>query len=454
MFPRHARGGGARGRRARVDVGARGVARARARHAVNLAGGLHHAMPGGGVGLLRLQRRGRRDPRAARRRAPSGSPTSTSTPTTATASQAVFWDDPRVLTVSVHESGHTLFPGHGPRARDRRAGRARARAVNVALPVGHAATPAGCGRSTRSCPPWCARSRRDVLVTPARLRRARAGPADEPAGVASTPSGAAAQLAARPRARGRRTAAGSRSAAAGTRSSTWCRASWTHLLGDRDAPPGRPGDAACPSEWRALVRERYGRLRRPTVMTDGARRARSAPWSAGYDPADDVDRAIRATRRGGLPAARPRPRRTTEPLAPSRVDVPSVPSSPRVPRATRLMPAPAGWVRGARRAPGGDAGRTTKSATHDATQPAACGSSPCRGRRGHARLEDDRVPAAALRRAARRSASGRSFRVPQDALDALPAHVARRRGASARLAADRLTSVTVRRVASGAARIA
>ena len=27
--------------------------------------------------------------------------------------QAVFWDDPRVLTISLHESGRTLFPGTG-----------------------------------------------------------------------------------------------------------------------------------------------------------------------------------------------------------------------------------------------------------------------------------------------------------------------------------------------------
>src|SRR2546430_12570846 len=27
--------------------------------------------------------------------------------------QAAFWDDPRVLTISLHESGRTLFPGTG-----------------------------------------------------------------------------------------------------------------------------------------------------------------------------------------------------------------------------------------------------------------------------------------------------------------------------------------------------
>ena len=68
--------------------------------------------------LLRLQRRRGGHPLAARPTAPSGWPTSTSTCTTATVSSEIFWDDPRVLTISVHESGRALFPGTGwPRHR-------------------------------------------------------------------------------------------------------------------------------------------------------------------------------------------------------------------------------------------------------------------------------------------------------------------------------------------------
>ena len=48
------------------------------------------------------------------------------------------------------------------------------------------------------------------------------------------------------------------------------------------------------------MRERYGRLG-PDLMTDG-RDARFSPWSAGYDPADDVDRSIRATRAAVFPS--------------------------------------------------------------------------------------------------------------------------------------------------------
>ena len=54
-----------------------------------------------------------------------------------------------------------------------------------------------------------------------------------------------------------------------------------------------------PDSWRALVQERYGR-HGPDRMTDG-RDARFSPWSSGYDPGDDVDRAIRATRSAVFP---------------------------------------------------------------------------------------------------------------------------------------------------------
>ena len=41
--------------------------------------------------------------------------------------EAVFYDDPRVLTISLHETGQMLFPGTGFADDDRRPGRARAR---------------------------------------------------------------------------------------------------------------------------------------------------------------------------------------------------------------------------------------------------------------------------------------------------------------------------------------
>nr|WP_083915621.1 acetoin utilization protein AcuC [Demetria terragena] len=49
--------------------------------------------------------------------------------------ERAFWDDPRVLTISVHESGRVLFPGTGFPAEVGGAG-AEGTAVNVALPPG------------------------------------------------------------------------------------------------------------------------------------------------------------------------------------------------------------------------------------------------------------------------------------------------------------------------------
>jgi acetoin utilization protein AcuC len=49
--------------------------------------------------------------------------------------QAVFWDEPRVLTISLHESGRTLFPGTGDPA-DVGGPNARGTAVNIAFRPG------------------------------------------------------------------------------------------------------------------------------------------------------------------------------------------------------------------------------------------------------------------------------------------------------------------------------
>ena len=78
--------------------------------------------------------------------------------------QEIFWDDPRVLTISLHETPLALFPGTGFPARDRRA---RApRAARSTSPCRRApTTPAGCARSTPSCRRRCARSGPQILFT-------------------------------------------------------------------------------------------------------------------------------------------------------------------------------------------------------------------------------------------------------------------------------------------------
>ena len=74
--------------------------------------------------------------------------------------QSIFYNDPRVLTISLHETGHVLFPGTGF-AGDVGGPDAQGMSVNVALPPG-TSDAGGCGpsmplcrRSWRSSPPTC-----------------------------------------------------------------------------------------------------------------------------------------------------------------------------------------------------------------------------------------------------------------------------------------------------------
>ena len=73
--------------------------------------------------------------------------------------EAAFWDDPRVLTISVHQDPRTLYPGTG-RASEIGGPNAEGTAVNLALPAAHRPTPGGCGRSTRSSRTSCVSSGR------------------------------------------------------------------------------------------------------------------------------------------------------------------------------------------------------------------------------------------------------------------------------------------------------
>lgn len=101
-------------------------------HAVNLAGGLHHAMPArasgfcvyndGAVALAELLAAGARRLAYVDLDAHHGDGV-----------QSVFYADPRVLTISLHQSGLTLWPGTGFPG-EAGAGDARGTSVNVALP--------------------------------------------------------------------------------------------------------------------------------------------------------------------------------------------------------------------------------------------------------------------------------------------------------------------------------
>ena len=134
----------------------------RAAHAFNPAGGLHHAMPDRASGFCIYD-----DPAAAiewllrngaRRVAYVDVDTHHGDGV-----QAFFYDDPRVLTVSLHESGRYLFPGTGF-PDEIGSGDARGTSLNVPLP------PATAGEQYLEAfeavvPPALDAFRADVLVT-------------------------------------------------------------------------------------------------------------------------------------------------------------------------------------------------------------------------------------------------------------------------------------------------
>ncbi|MCA1825076.1 MAG: acetoin utilization protein AcuC, partial [Frankia sp.] len=116
---------------ASVDA-CRAVWEGRAQHAVNLAGGLHHAMAARAsgfciyddpaVGIAWLLANGASRVAYVDIDVHHGDGV-----------QAAFYDDPRVLTVSLHETGQLLFPGTGF-PDELGSGAGRGTSVNVALP--------------------------------------------------------------------------------------------------------------------------------------------------------------------------------------------------------------------------------------------------------------------------------------------------------------------------------
>ena len=73
---------------------------------------------------------------------------------------------------------------------------------------------------------------------------------------------------------------------------------WAHLVGIITGEPV-PLQAAVPEPWRQYARERYGK-EAPRWMTDDVDLWWRS-WEVGYDPNDDVDRAVMATRKEIFP---------------------------------------------------------------------------------------------------------------------------------------------------------
>ncbi len=262
-------------------------------HGVNIGGGLHHAMPGHASGFcvyndIAVAIRALQDAGAERIAyvdvdVHHGDGV-----------QKVFYDDPSVLTISLHESPRTLFPGTG--LPEEWGGRgAEGSAVNVALPPG--TDDAGWLRAFHAVvPPLLRAFRPQILVT---QHGCDSHVEDPLAHLALTIDGQrAASLALHELAHeltdGRWLATGG----GGYAIVEVVPRAWSHLIA---IAAGRPVDpeAPVPEGWRSRVAHIYGAVA-PRRMGDGGQSS-YVPWETGYDPGDPLDRAVIATRTAVFP---------------------------------------------------------------------------------------------------------------------------------------------------------
>jgi acetoin utilization protein AcuC len=266
---------------------ARAVWRGETGHGVNIAGGLHHAMRRSASGFCVYN-----DPAIAIRwMLAQGAQRIAYVDVDVhhgDGVQAAFYDDPRVLTISLHEHPATLFPGTGL-ATEIGTGDGRGYSVNVALPAGTG--DAGWLRAFDAVvPPLLRAFAPEVLVSQHGCDSHRLDP------LANLELSVDAQ---------RRTelmvhdlaheVAGGRWLLTGGGGYELVRVvprTWTHLLAVASGDPIDPA-LPVPAGWRALAAERTGEYA-PERMTDGAS-AEFIPVSAGIDPADRVDATIMNT---------------------------------------------------------------------------------------------------------------------------------------------------------------
>jgi acetoin utilization protein AcuC len=203
--------------------------------------------------------------------------------------EAIFYDDPRVLTISLHETGQMLFPGTGFPTDSGGPG-AEGTAVNVALPPGTA--DAGWLRAFHAVvPPLLRAFQPEVLVT----QHGCDSHMEDPLAhlMLSVDGQRASDLALHELAHevcgGRWVVTGG----GGYALVDVVPRAWTHLLAIVSGQPIDP-HTDTPAAWRDHVHTTLGR-QAPFRMTDG-RTPAYRDWSEGYDPDAWLDRTIEATR--------------------------------------------------------------------------------------------------------------------------------------------------------------
>jgi acetoin utilization protein AcuC len=208
--------------------------------------------------------------------------------------QAAFWNDPRVLTISLHEHPATLFPGTGLPT-ETGGPDADGFAVNLPLPAGTG--DAGWLRAFHAVvPPLVRGFNPQILVSQHGCDTHRTDPlANLQLTIdAQRSAHAALHRLAHEAADGRWLLTGG----GGYQLVQVVPRSWTHLLAEAAGEPIDPSTST-PESWREYV-SRVSAEAAPELMTEGGADRFSA-FETGYDPADPIDQAILATRTAVFP---------------------------------------------------------------------------------------------------------------------------------------------------------
>ena len=271
----------------------------RVRRAVNFAGGLHHAKPGTASGFCVYN-----DAALAIRHAlDAGEERVMYVDVDVHHGDGVertLWDEPRAITLSVHETGERLFPGTGF-VQDSGGPAAPGTAINVPLPSRTGAD--GWVRAIRATVPALVRAvRPTLLVTQHGADSHRLDPLADLA--VSLEAQREVMLLMRELADevcdGRWLALGG----GGYAVIDVVPRSWAHLVAIVTGDP-LESTAPLPQEFIAAAeaaRESHGLSPEPGLVTFGdGRPLEVRDWERGYDPEDELDRAVQAVRRGVFP---------------------------------------------------------------------------------------------------------------------------------------------------------
>ncbi len=209
--------------------------------------------------------------------------------------QAAFWNDPRVLTISLHEHPATLFPGTGLPT-DTGGPDADGFAVNLPLPAGTG--DAGWLRAFHAVVPALVQDfSPQILVSQHGCDTHRTDPLANLQLTIDAQRSAHAALH-----RLAHEAAGGRwllTGGGGYQLVQVVPRSWTHLLAEAAGEPIAPSTPT-PQSWREYV-SRVSAESAPELMTEGSSGSFPA-FDTGYDPADPIDQAIMATRNAVFPS--------------------------------------------------------------------------------------------------------------------------------------------------------